>query len=195
MRISDIGSKNELRAHIKQLRLNTDTAERGAADRAIFSRVVAADEYKSCTKLLAYVSAPIEVDTSLIIAHAFGAGKEVYAPRCVEGTRLMEFCRIRSFDDLESGYFGILEPKDGCERLAGFDAKTVCIVPALAYDSQGYRLGYGKGFYDTFLSGFIGVKLGICYDSCTVSSVFRDSFDVPVDILITDKQNLIFDRM
>lgn len=188
-------TKNELRTEIKRIRTETDRSVLDEADKAIFEKVISSEEYKNCKSLLVYVSSTIEVDTRLITSHALTNGKTVLAPRVVKGTRSMDFCRISSFDDLESGYFGIYEPKIGCPVTSCFDNNDLCLVPALAYDSDGYRLGYGKGFYDVFLKRFTGIKMGLCYSSCIRQTVFRDSFDVPVDILITDKNKTIFDRM
>lgn len=187
-------NKTELRKELKKLRLSTDKQLLAYADKAVYEAVISSQEYKECRSLLIYVSSEIEVDTRMITAHAFDNGKEVYAPRVIKGTRNMDFCRIHSFDDLESGYFGILEPKSVCPGTSEFE-KALCLVPALGYDNEGYRIGYGKGFYDVFLSGFQGIKIGLCYSSCIRNTVFRNEFDVPVDILITDKTKTIFDRM
>lgn len=188
-------NKKELRAEIKKLRSEADKEMLLRADKAIFEKIIASEEYIRCSSLLLYVSAEIEVDTQRLIAYSLKLGKAVYAPRVVKGTRNMDFCRIYSFDDLEEGYFGIHEPKNHCPICCSFGSDSLCIVPALAYDHNGFRLGYGKGFYDVFLSGFKGIKMGICYENCVKQTVFRDSLDVPVDILITEKNKLIFDRM
>ena len=100
----------------------------------------------------------------------------------------MEFYYLRSFDeDLESGAFGVLEPKIGrCEKMTDF-SNSICIVPGLAFDNEGYRLGYGKGYYDRFLCNYPGVKIGICYASCVKRELPHGFYDVPVGILVTDR--------
>ena len=64
---------------------------------------------------------------------------------------------------------------------------SLCVVPGMAFDCDGYRLGYGKGYYDRFLSGYHGVTAGICYSDCIRWKLPRGRFDRPVDILVTDK--------
>ena len=184
--------KRSLRAELKKRRSEMSTEERTAADRIIAERVSACCMYRSSDALLVYVSSQFEVGTYDIINRAFSDGKRVYAPRCISGTNKMVFCRISSFEDLECGSWGISEPKQYCEEFSGAD-KALCITPALAYDLSGFRIGFGKGYYDRYLSSFKGSKMGICYDSFIVDNVFRDSFDVPVDMIITEKREIIID--
>ena len=100
----------------------------------------------------------------------------------------MSFYEIKSFDDLEQGSFNIFEPKEYCPMIADFN-DACCIVPALSYDKRGYRLGFGKGFYDKFLCKFNGEKIGICYDNCICGKLPNDEFDISVDWLVTEKLN------
>ena len=187
-----INDKKALRALLRQQRREMSPDVKKAADDAIAEIVIGSELYRSAEQLLVYVSSDIEVGTYAVIAQAFDDGKPVFAPRCISGTNEMFFFRILSFDDLESGHFGIPEPKLKCGpyRPSGRD---LCITPALAFDNDGYRLGFGKGFYDRFLRDFSGDKLGICYDSFIKESVFRDSFDVPVDMIITENREIIID--
>ena len=99
----------------------------------------------------------------------------------------MEFYLIKSFNDLEVATFSVLEPKvNQCEKLTQF-SQSVCIVPGLAFDIRGYRLGYGKGYYDRFLNKYDLPKFGICYTLCTQTKLINGKYDKPVDLLITDK--------
>ena len=93
---------------------------------------------------------------------------------------------IRSLDDLEKGTFGVLEPKHKQCKLVTDLSHGFCIVPGLCFDAKGYRLGYGKGYYDRFLSEFKGVTVGICYTSCVQYGLPHGYFDRPVDILVTE---------
>lgn len=140
--------KMRLRGEIKAWRRALEPGWKAGADEKICARVLALREYAACSTLLTYVSLPIEVDTLRLISHAFADGKKVAAPRCVEGTHEMEFYEISSMDDLARQTFGVLEPvRERCRRLTDFSG-SVCLVPALAYDRAGYRLGYGAGYYD-----------------------------------------------
>ena len=182
--------KKELRAELIRLRKAMPPETRLDAEAEIFGRVVRCEQYKSYEALLIYVSDGIETDTRRLIRQALADGKQVFTPRCFKAEDRMTFHRITSFDDLEEGRFGLLEPKAHCEQYLPVK-NALCVTPALAYDLSGHRLGFGRGFYDRFLSDFEGFKLGICYDSFIIENVFRESFDIPVDMIITDKREYL----
>lgn len=179
--------KATLRDQYKTLRREMPPDLKAQKDRAIADRVVSLWQYRRSERLLTYVSTAIEVDTIGLIDRALSEGKEVAVPRCVPGTRDMEFYRITGRDCLEPGTFGVLEPKPGeCEKLTDF-TNGLCVVPALCYDWKGYRLGYGKGYYDRFLAGFGGHMIGICYSECVRRKLPHGRFDRPVELLVTDR--------
>lgn len=82
----------------------------------------------------------------------------------------------------------ILEPiKSKCEKLVNLN-EGLCIIPALTFDEQGYRLGFGKGYYDRFLSRFKGDTAGICYECCISNRLPRGRFDRCADVVVTEKR-------
>ncbi len=179
--------KRALRAQFKRLRAECPAQLKREMDKKLFERFVSLEEYAACDTLFAYISGEIECDTSAIILRALADGKRVAVPRCAERTNEISFYFINSYDDLEKGKYGILEPKtEVCERAEDF-SRGLCLVPGLSFDLQGYRLGFGKGYYDRFLSRFGGVTAGICYAKCTLTELPRGAFDRAVDILITEK--------
>ena len=176
-----------LRAQFKRLRAECPAQLKREMDKKLFERFVSLEEYAACDTLFAYISGEIECDTSAIILRALADGKRIAVPRCAERTNEISFYFINSYDDLEKGKYGILEPKtEVCERAEDF-SRGLCLVPGLSFDLQGYRLGFGKGYYDRFLSRFGGVTAGICYAKCTLTELPRGAFDRAVDILITEK--------
>lgn len=179
--------KEGMREHYKTLRRELSPQQKADMDAAVARRVAALWQYKRQNLLLTYVSTPIEVDTRAIIRRALADGKTVGVPRCVPHTRLMEFYRIESLDELEPGTFGVLEPRPDPSRLITDFGKGLCLVPALCYDWRGFRLGYGKGYYDRFLAGFGGHMVGICYASCIRRSLPHGRYDRPVELLVTDR--------
>lgn len=83
-----------------------------------------------------------------------------------------------------------MEPNtDKCEILSDF-SDSVCLVPGLAFDREGYRIGFGKGYYDRFLLNFSGLTVGMCYNKCIEDNLPRGYYDCPVDILITEKYKI-----
>ncbi len=185
--------KTELREKYKNLRREMPPEEKERIDSKIERRVVNLWAFRESKVIIAYISKKIEVDTSYIIETAFSLGKKVAVPRCVEGTREMEFFLINSRNDLEKGSYGLLEPvPERCEKLTDF-SDSLCIVPAIAFDMSGYRLGFGKGYYDRFLSRFPGKTAGICYSDCVASTQLpHGKYDRCIDMLITENKLHIF---
>ena len=152
--------KAELRAKRRRRREALSDEHKKELDRRIAERVTSLYQYKNAKTVMIYVSTAIEVDTFEIIERALADGKKIALPRCIKGTRNMEFHYISSLDDLERGSFNVLEPKEELEIVTDY-SDTLMVVPALSLDSFGYRLGYGGGYYDRFLSDFKGKSVGV----------------------------------
>ena len=178
--------KTELRQKYRSLRQSMPQEIKEQKDTAIAAQVRRLWQYQRNNILLIYVSTSIEVDTFRIIRQALEDGKRVAVPRCVPDTRNMEFYYIDSTDELDPGMFGVLEPAANSERLYKESDGGLCIVPAFSYDWRGFRLGYGKGYYDRFLSKFEGNIVGICYSECVQRSLPHGRFDRPVELLVTE---------
>lgn len=178
--------KTELRQKYRSLRQSMPQEIKEQKDAAIATQVRRLWQYQRNNILLIYVSTSIEVDTFRIIRQALEDGKRVAVPRCVPDTRNMEFYYIDSTDELAPGMFGVLEPVANPERLYKESDGGLCIVPAFSYDWRGFRLGYGKGYYDRFLSKFEGNIVGICYSECVQRSLPHGRFDRPVELLVTE---------
>lgn len=189
-----MNDKKSLRAYYKKLRADMTKDDKASLDMSITEKLLQLDDFVNSKTVLVYVSSAIEVGTYEIIRRCFEMNKRVLAPRCVQGTNIMDFYEIKSFDDLEKGAFGIMEPCDKCEKTELFDTDSCCIVPALAYDMRGYRLGFGKGFYDRFLVRFGGKKVGLCYSSCIEDQLPADEYDQMVNCIVTDKEIIEFNR-
>lgn len=187
MPVTDIRPiKMELRQKYRSLRQAMPPEIKAQKDEAIATQVRRLWQYQRNSVLLIYVSTSIEVDTFRIIRQAIEDGKRVAVPRCVPDTRNMEFYYIRSTDELKPGTFGVLEPEANPENLYKESEGGLCIVPAFSYDWRGFRLGYGKGYYDRFLSRFEGNMVGICYSECVQRSLPHGRFDRPVELLVTE---------
>lgn len=185
--------KKELRAACKEYRKNLRLSEKAGLDEQIFQRVISLPEFQEAELILTYISTPIEVATFRLVEYALRQGKTVAAPRCAEEGISMDFYRITGMSDLERATFSVLEPIQArCEKLVRFP-HSVCIVPGLSFDSQGYRLGYGKGYYDRFLSRYPGKTIGVCYQACLQPVLPHGRYDRNVDILVTEKQETRLD--
>lgn len=175
-----------LREQYRKMREKMTAQYKHSLDIEIASRFLCTREYMNAKTLLTYVSRDTEVDTIGIIHAAFANKKQVAVPKC-EGNGVMKFYLINSMDDLKKGYASILEPDISKCRLLEDFSQSVCIVPALSFDPEGYRLGFGGGYYDRFLSTYRGLSVGLCYGSFVKWELPRENFDIAVDLLVTDR--------
>ena len=178
--------KGELRAGIKQRRASLDPQDKAKLDAELRHRLIATYQYRECKVLLIYASTAIEVDTFDIIRHALLHGRRVALPRCIDGTREMSFHYITDLDQLELGSFGVLEPPASLPEWQP-EHGGLAVVPALSLDSFGYRLGYGGGYYDRFLSKFTGDTIGITYSENYCYRLNHGRYDVPLKAVLTEK--------
>ena len=189
--------KNELRAELLERRRNLTAEDRNSWDEKIANILLGSISYRFCDILLAYSSTKIEVSTDIIIDKALGQNKIVACPISNAEDNTMSFAAISSRSDLIVGEYDILEPPKTNPLWSDFlnsgksgnnkQKLAICIVPCLAYDAHGYRIGYGKGYYDRFLSAFEGTKIGLCYSSFKSEKLPRGKYDVKLDVIITEK--------
>lgn len=177
--------KSTLRKKYIALRGSLDAEYRADCDLKISLTFLSGDEYFRASELYIYVSAKSEVDTFKIISRAFADGKKVAVPHCANG--MMSFYYINSTDDLVCSQFGIptVDVKKAIKAEPCND--TLCVVPALSFDSEGNRLGYGGGYYDRFLSVNKVKTVGLCREISISDSLPTDKYDVKIDCVITDK--------
>ena len=183
--------KQRLREERLAAREALSEQERSVLDDRITQKLLATSEYVEATTVLTYVSVSSEVSTRMIIERALCDGKTVAVPRCLPG-HCLEFVAITSLDQLIAAPFGLLEPPKELPALTEeqMDA-SICIVPALLVDTKGYRLGYGAGFYDRFLSTYPGKKICLAYQQNLSRTMLpHTAFDVVVDEVITESDVL-----
>lgn len=178
--------KARLRKFCIRYRASLADKEKTAFDSAITAKVLQSEAYLSAQMILCYVSLPREISTRGILSDAFKRGRRVAVPRCRKHG-LMDFYILSSSDDLESGMLGIPEPKHTCEMYIP-KADDLCIVPCLSADKRGFRLGYGGGYYDRYLSAHAVRTIGLCYSALIETSLPTDRYDVPVHRIITEKE-------
>lgn len=188
MKINDLRPiKTELRNGAKKFRREMSKQKKDELCKNIVSNFLSLPEYRRTETILCYVSTEIEVDTIDIMRAALAQNKKLAVPRCVDGTRLMDFYYINSFDQLENGAFGVLEPvPEKCQSLEDLSG-GICIVPALLFDQEGFRLGYGKGYYDRFLSKFGGTTVGLAYEDSIKEKLPHGKYDKKTDIIVSEK--------
>lgn len=183
--------KKSLRKHYKIKRDKLPAHVKEKKDKSIRFRLTGLKEYKDAKLVLIYMSSNSEIDTKSIIETIWEDGKKAALPRCISGTREMDFYEINSFGDLEEGSFSLMEPKLTCRKITQFK-DSICVLPGFCFDDYGYRLGYGGGYYDRFLSQKYekdgGSKIGICYDFGLRLHLSHGKYDIPCDIIVTESK-------
>lgn len=180
--------KDDIREEYKERRHNMPAEEKFKRDSAVCKAAEGLVSFRYAEYVLLYAATPDEIDVYDIARVAFEKGKKVCFPRCDKKNHTMKYHIVNSLDELKPDAYNLLEPS---EDAAVYDPTSpggaVCFVPGLVYDRAGYRLGYGKGFYDRYLSAFSGCTIGVVYSDYILSEVPRGRFDVSVDILLTEK--------
>ena len=185
--------KQALRDAMKDRIKTLSSAYKAEADQKILNYVKSLGAYQQAETVFCYVGGIDEIHTSLFIEDALREGKRVAVPRC-EGNGIMHAYVIRSLNELEKGYCGILEPVSGCVRLEPEEIR-LAVVPCLSADHSGHRLGYGGGYYDRYLQKTECPTVLLCRESMILQEIPLETHDLTMDLVVTENgiyQNSIF---
>ena len=171
--------KTELRK--KYLLVRNNINKKWKKDKVIYEKVINNSYVKNSDAILIYVSKDSEVDTINLIKY-FLKYKKVAVPKV--NNNIIEFYYIDSLDDLEKGFFNVLEPITK-KKVTNFN-NVVCITPGICFNKKGFRIGYGKGYYDRFFSKYKIYAIGLCYQECLINNNFADIYDIKVNEVISD---------
>lgn len=183
--------KTSLRKQAVQARDGLSQAERKAKSREIGNRLFRLPELAASSTIMFFASFRSEVETVPMIRRALAEGKRIVLPK-VKGKDLALF-EVRDFDrDVTPGAWGILEPRE--TEPAALDAVDLMIMPGLAFDERGNRLGYGAGFYDKLLVSFTKTTVALAFEAQIVPEVPAAKHDVPVKKIVTEKRIITAQR-
>jgi len=148
------------------------------------NRLEGLDIFRQAKSVSLYHALPGEVETAAFI-EKWAETKTIFLPT-VEGNDLT-FHTYKGKHALRRGAFGIMEPEG---EDVSMEQTDLIIVPGIAFDRQRNRLGRGKGYYDRFLTALSIPKIGLCFDFQLVDKIPAEPFDIPVDMVVTDKQSI-----
>lgn len=134
--------------------------------------------------IFCFVGTLQEIDTKPILKEILRDGKRLGVPKCV-GKGIMDVYEIRSLDELQPGSYGILEPKEGCPLIKPEEIE-LALVPCLSCNEDGWRLGYGGGFYDRYLVRTRAKRAVLCRSVLMRDNIPRDELDLQMDAVITE---------
>ncbi len=182
-------SKESVRKETLEARKAISNEELINKSESATDKLLSTDIYKNANMIMAYIDFRNEVQTEKIIKTAIADGKRIVIPISVVETRQLILSELINYDtELESGAYGILEPK--AEYIRETDAKLVdlVLIPGVAFDERGFRVGYGAGYYDRFLETVRPdtSKIALAFELQMVEYAFEDSHDVPVDMIVTE---------
>lgn len=180
--------KMKLRETFRAKRVALSPEVKAEMDSKICQRLVSLVSVRYADEVLSFSPLAGEINVTEFNQSVLKNGKQLYLPRCVKGTPEMNFHIVSGLDELEKGSFSISEPSESAPIWENSPEKrAVVIIPAMSYDKNGYRLGYGKGYYDRHLSSKNAVKIGVCYTDFISKSIPRGRYDLSVDIIVTEK--------
>jgi 5-formyltetrahydrofolate cyclo-ligase len=177
--------KKELRNSFLEQRNNMPECDIKAKSEIIKHKLFGLEEYRNSKQIFTYVNMGNEVITTDIINQALTDGKVVAVPKIIKKDNTMIFVEIQSLEELRVGHFNVLEPIS-CEQIES-DLQTIFLVPGAVFDLKGYRIGYGGGYYDRYLSNAKALyKIGLAYDFQRINEIPKEEYDIAVDCVITD---------
>jgi 5-formyltetrahydrofolate cyclo-ligase len=178
-----------LREQILEIRKNLNDQNVESYSNIIINTLLKSELYKKASNIMSYVSFNNEVNTHRFIVKAIEDGKKISVPYIDNKNKIMLPCLIDDIDELVPGYFGILSPDPN--KLKIIDAKSIdlVIVPGACFDINGYRIGYGGGYYDKFLPLLRkdASSIGLAFSFQVIDKVPYEKYDIPVDFIVTEK--------
>lgn len=182
-------SKKEIRTEVKKYRREAPAELiRKNSDR-ICQKFLELPEYQNAATVFAYMDCKQEVETKRIIEQCWRDGKTIAVPKVFGET--MKYFAISSYDDLEEGYFGIMEPKH--EKLREIVCEEgLMILPGVAFDEERHRVGYGGGFYDRYLEAHPKMsKIAFAFEFQLFDQVPSEPYDIRPEKIITEKRIIV----
>lgn len=178
--------KLKLRKLYKQIRNGIAKEDIAEKSRVIAKKLLGMKEVANAETVFLYISFGSEVDTKDLICALLSQGKRVAVPVCMDGG-IMKAYEITDFGGLVPNRYGILEPNIQKSVFVPRESVDTVIVPGLAFDKSGYRLGYGGGYYDRYLDGYDGNTIGIVFSDCCADNLPRLESDKAVNTVVTEK--------
>lgn len=191
MREMGFGDKQELRSRYLAYRDSISLSERKEKSARIWERLKEEKNYQDAVNILVYMDYRSEVMTTELVEELFTSQKKVFAPK-VEGMDI-QFYQVESMEDFESGYQGIREPRGNSGKLFDLqkakEAESFILLPLTVFDRERGRMGYGKGFYDRYLTAFPMLhSAGLAFACQMAKKVPVKAHDRKPDIIITEKE-------
>lgn len=180
---------DEVRATVRAARRALDGADRRAAEAAIVDRLLALDDLAHADRVGWYLATDGEVDLSGAVDELRGRGVQLCLP-VVGPQRSMRFAPWHHDTEMRPNRYGIDEPAHDEAAVVGADALDAVVVPCVAVDERGHRVGFGAGYYDRALQGTSAVRVGVVFELQVQDRLTPAPWDVPLDLVVTEARSL-----
>lgn len=179
--------KKVLRQHMKKILGNLSKMEYEQQSFEIARNLYEQEEWKQAKMIGITISNPPEVNTYPIIRRAWLEGKTVAVPKCFPEANVMHFYELKEFTQLENVFRDLYEPNPHVTTQVSPNEIGCLIVPGLAFTKNGYRLGFGGGYYDRYLVQYNGPTVSLAFDCQIIQEIPKETHDLPVSKIITNK--------
>jgi len=183
-------NKSQIRADMNGFLTGLSPADRHARSMAACHQLISTREFKNAQMIMIFMSMPSELETSTLAVRSWQEGKNIAVPRLDWHSKRMEPVEIRSLDvGMKMTGPGVREPVTGTVVPLGLI--DMIVVPGLAFDRRGYRVGRGKGFYDRFLAQreIQALRCGLCFhEQLLTAAIPVEPHDMPMNLLVTDRE-------
>ena len=177
--------KAALRKQLLEKRDATSAELRDIASEKIHENLKKNSSFINAQNIACYFPIGSEVNTHNIMLDVLEQGKSLLLPKIIDDN--IQFYIVPNLEKLEKGSFEIMEPKDSCEKAKKIDC---VLIPTVGASKLGVRLGYGKGYYDRFLSSTNAVKISLTYSKQIIKSIPSDLHDIKIDWIVTEDENI-----
>ncbi len=175
-------TKEELRKNLREQR--NALLDKTKKSQLIMKNIISSPVFQKSSVVMLYRSAKGEVQTDELWQICKEQGKTCVFPKCVSKTEMIAVL-AENEGDFSASKFGILEPNS--DEVFPKEQIDLIIVPAIAFDQQNYRMGYGGGYYDRYLADYNGDTVGLCFTQLLVESVLPNEWDIPVSLVVTEQ--------
>jgi 5-formyltetrahydrofolate cyclo-ligase len=180
--------KDEVRRILIEQRNNLTKKEILEKSNIIKNKLFELKEFKNAGTILFYVSYDNEVFTHEMIIQSISNKKNVIVPISDKKKKKLILSKLKNWDDLSIGSYGILEPKKEKIKKVSINKIDLIIVPGVGFDIKGNRIGHGKGYYDILLLNSKVLRIGLAFELQIVKKIPVESYDIAVNKIVTEKK-------
>lgn len=178
--------KKEIRNDVMETLRNLSQEDKRIIEHQLYQHLYESQAWQNSTCIAITISRGFEWDTRAIIEEGWKQGKEMVVPKCIPAEKKLNFYRFQDYAELETVYYNLLEPKHIEANHVSSNQIELVIVPGVVFNKRGYRIGFGGGYYDRFLSDFDGHTLSLASHLQLMEDIPIEPHDIPVKQLITE---------